>query len=658
MSVYRFLKPYLAFVLGALVVLSFFRVGLVLWQMDRVGAAHGFAYVLLQGIRFDIIILGMILLLPLLAAPAMSLTSITQRIWQPLLRIYLVICFALLVYLEMATPSFINQYDLRPNYIFVEYLKYPREVLSTLWVGYKLPLLFSLVTTAVAAWYMQRVIKRQQQVTVLPWWVVLWLTPALFITCGMMIRSTFDHRPVNPATVAFSPDPLINTMPLNSLYSVLYAIYEEQHHDSGEFAYGEIADGRVIELMRQNMSVAGSDFINTDIPTLHRQQAYVQRQKPLNLVIILEESLSGEYTGVLGGKNWTPHLDALSREGIWFENMHATGTRSIRGIEAVVTGFLPTSSVSVVKLNKSQRNFFTIAQLLEQYGYDTSFIYGGEAHFDNMRGFFANNGFKRTYDQYDYENPVFHGSWGVSDEDLFNKAHEIFSSYDSTQPFFSLVFTTSNHSPFEFPDGRIDVGNEPKQTIPNAVRYADYALGEFFKKAKQSRYWENTLFVVVADHCDKVYGSELVPVQHYHIPALMLGADIKPVSYQPLASQIDLMPTALSLIGINSQHPMTGFDLAQNILEGKNVPGRAVMQFDKTLAYMEGDRVAVYRKHKPVSEFRYVDKTLVSVADKDLNFEERGLAHLKWPVMAYQNLLYRLPENNAGKALVHSKVTN
>ncbi|MDQ1363843.1 MAG: hypothetical protein QG652_1705 [Pseudomonadota bacterium] len=644
MAIIKLLRPFIVFILAALVTLSLSRMGLVIWKLDRVLETNGLFYIFLQGIRFDIVVLGMMMLVPVVFAPVMSLTNLTQRIWNLLVRVYLVIIFAVLVYMELATPSFINQYDLRPNYIFVEYLKYPKEVFSTLWSGYKLQLISSAIITILSGYFIERTIRHYQSADEkLRMPVALLLVPVLFVTAGMMIRSTTNHRPVNPSTVAFSPDPMVNTLPLNSTYSVIYAIYDERNRDTGSFAYGNIEDQRVVEIMRHSMRVALEEFVDPAIPTLHRQQAYVQRQRPLNLVIILEESLSGEFVGALGGEQWTPNLDALSKEGIWFEDMHATGTRSVRGIEAVVTGFLPTSSTSVVKLNKSQRDFFTIAQLLSRHNYDTSFIYGGESHFDNMKGFFANNGFKKVYDENDYENPVFYGSWGVSDEDLFNKAHEVFSTYSADKPFFSLVFTSSNHPPFDFPDGRIEIKDGPKQSIPNAVRYTDYALGEFFKKAKQSKYWDNTLFVIVADHCDKVSGAELVPVTHYHIPALMLGADIKPVQYKPLASQIDLMPTALSLMGVNSQHPMTGFDLAPNILEGKNDPGRAVMQFDKTLAYMEGDRVAIYQKNLPVKEFHYAGKTLVPSTDTDLAFEERGLAHIKWPVIAYQEMLYRLP---------------
>ncbi len=129
-------------------------------------------------------------------------------------------------------------------------------------------------------------------------------------------------------------------------------------------------------------------------------------------------------------------------------------------------------------------------------------------------------------------NPVFTGSWGVSDEDLFNRAHEEFSA-PHERPFFSLVFTSSNHSPFEFPDGRIDLYDGEKNTVNNAVKYADYALGQFIRSAKQSNYWEDTVFLIVADHNSRVYGSEVIPIERFHIPGLILGGSISPCDFQP-----------------------------------------------------------------------------------------------------------------------------
>src|SRR5690606_26669033 len=166
------------------------------------------------------------------------------------------------------------------------------------------------------------------------------------------------------------------------------------------------------------------------------------------------ESLGAKYTGHLGGLDLTPNLDALSRQAWTFTRAYATGTRSVRGLEALVAGFPPSLSDAVLRLPDAQAGFFTLAQLLRTQGYRSRFIYGGEAHFDNMKGFFLGNGFDELYDRKSFHQPAFVGTWGVSDEDMFDKLHELLSR-PGDAPTLTLTFSVSNHSPWEYPVGRI-----------------------------------------------------------------------------------------------------------------------------------------------------------------------------------------------------------
>src|SRR5690606_511201 len=240
----------------------------------------------------------------------------------------------------------------------------------------------------------------------------------------------------------------------------------------------------------------------------------------------------------------------------------ATGTRSVRGLEAVVAGFPPTVSDAALRLSGAQSNFFTMAQLLKQQGYCSRFIYGGEAHFDNMKSFFLGNGFDELHDLPTFKDPAFVGTWGASDEDMFTRLHTLLEA-DTGQPTFTLAFSVSNHSPWEYPSGRINPDGDPA-TVDNTVRYADWAIGHFFDRAMQADYWDNTVFLVVADHDSRVFGANLVPLRHFHIPALILGADINARRDDRLISQIDLPVTLLALLGMQTEHPMIGHDLGRS----------------------------------------------------------------------------------------------
>jgi phosphoglycerol transferase MdoB-like AlkP superfamily enzyme len=635
------LGPFYSFAWRLLLVLAVSRVLLVAWQWERVTDVNMLLPVFVQGLRFDLVLLGLTLVVPVLLFPLLASSKLTLPVWRVFLLLYLPTVLLLVLFMELGTPSFIDQFDARPNILFIEYLDHPREVSATLFAAYKIPLLITIGMVTGLGWMTAKQFKKTLASLRATGFVpALLLFPLLLIACAGMIRSTLDHRPVNPSTVALSNDPMVNDLALGSAYTLLYAIYETRHEAAGGFRYVEVDDDDVFAEVRSAMNIAPSDFSSSVLPTMHWQFAPTPAPKPKNLVIIIEESLGAEFVGSLGGLDLTPNLDSLASEGIWFENLYATGTRSVRGLEAIVSGFTPTPARSVVKLGKSQRGFFTLAQLLRDEGYDTSFIYGGEAQFDNMRRFFMNNGFQTVIDEKDYENPVFTGSWGVSDEDLFDKAHEVFGGQHD-KPFFTVVFSSSNHSPFQYPDGRIEPFDEDKQTVNNAVKYADYALGQFFQRARASDYWDDTVFLVVSDHNSRVYGSEIVPVERFHIPGLILGGSIQPQAFVPVASQIDMGPTLLSLIGINSEHPMIGHDLT--VASAKTAPGRAIMQYNGTQAYMQGNEVVVLQKDMPIRQFDYIDGHLVEHDGNNRALVRRAAAHAAWSSIAYERSLYRLP---------------
>ena len=636
--------PLVAMFLLGLVILSASRLGLVLWKLERVNATGKLLEILLQGVRVDIIQLGLLAIIPLLLAPILA-TRHFFNFWRKFTYIWVILSIVLLVFLEAATPGFIAEYDVRPNRIFVEYLKYPKEVFGMLWRGFKVDIFTGVGFTLLAIWAMRHFMQPWLDVntSAAPTWSnkKIWLVwPLLFLLIAFGIRSSLGHRPANPALFAISQDSMVNSLILNSGYSVFYAIYGLQHESKSSDIYGKMDRAELFKLTNAQ---------DADIPTLKTLTPSVKRDKPLNLVIILQESLGATFVKSLGGVPVTPNLEKLKEQGIWLEQLYATGTRSVRGIEAVTAGFLPTPSESTVKLSLSQKNFFTLAALLGKQGYSTEFIYGGESHFDNMRSFFLGNGFQQIVEEKDYKNPVFVSSWGVSDEDLLNKTHEqLLAHHASGKPFFTLAFSSSNHAPFEFPDGRIELYEQPKGTDNNAVKYADYAMGEFFKKAQASAYWKDTLFLIVADHDIRVRGDTLVPIERFHIPGLILGADIKPQKLSTIASQIDLPVTVLSLMGISAQHPMTGRDLSS---EPADYLGRAMMQYNFNFAWMEqtadANHVVVLREDKIPAHGIYDTKNKkLNEAEPPSNakeIEQRALANSLLPALLYSEQRYRLP---------------
>ena len=628
---------------AGLAILSLSRIALVAWQHERVEAAGILTEMFVQGVRADLILLGYFLAVPLLLAPFLAHRR-TARLWAGLTAWWTTFALVFIGFMELASPQFIMQYDVRPNRLFVEYLAYPAEVFGTLWNGYRLALLLTVGATLLLAWALHVALKRaSQRMTMWPAKKLLLTWPLLVLVALVQIRSTTAHRPANPALFALSGDALVNSLVINSAWSVLDAIASLRKEAKSSEIYGSMPRDKILAEVTGAPWLKDYAFTNPELPTLHFQGAAVPRERPLNLVIVLEESLGATFVESLGGLPVTPELEKLKGEGWWFEQLYATGTRSVRGIEAVVAGYAPTPARSVVKLSLAQQNFYTLALGLGKQGYQTEFVYGGEAHFDNMRSFFTGNGFQNVVDRRQMQ-PRFEGSWGASDEDLFDTAlTRLNRLHAQGKPFFSLIFTSSNHEPFEFPDGKIALHDPVKQGVNNAVKYADYALGKFIREAKRQAYWRDTVFLIVADHDNRVYGDSLVPIKKFHIPGLILGADIQPRRIKTIASQVDLGPTLLSLLGVSSTHPMIGRDLARD----STAPGRAMLQFDNYFAWLEGSSATILRPQQAPLQGRYdaaSGELALDGAAPDPARVERAMAHVMLPSLLYREQRYRLPK--------------
>ena len=626
---------------AGLVILSISRLGLIAWQWHRVHATGILGDILVQGMRADLILMGYLLAVPLALAPVLA-HRYAARSWKLLSVAWASFALLFIIFMELSTPQFIMQYDFRPNRLFIEYLSYPKEVAATLWNGFRLAVVLGLGGTVLLGVTVYRLLKAASSGTSMwasKWVLLTW--PVLLLLVAFQIRSTTDHRPANPATFALTGDAMVNSLIINSPWSVLDAINSMSKEANSSEIYGKFPREKVLTTVKSAPWLGDYQFTNPELPTLHAQQAAMVRDKPLNLVIVLEESLGATFVESLGGLPVTPELEKLKGEGWWFEQLYATGTRSVRGIEAVVSGYAPTPARSVVKLSLAQQNFYTLAMGLGKQGYHTEFVYGGEAHFDNMRSFFTGNGFQSVVDR-SQMSPKFEGSWGASDEDLFDKSLERLKTlHAQKKPFFSLIFSSSNHEPFEFPDGKITLHDKEKQTVNNAVKYADHALGKFIAEAKKQDYWKDTVFLIVADHDNRVYGDSLVPVKKFHIPGLILGADVTPKRIPQLASQIDLGPTLLSLIGVSSTHPMIGRDFVKD----SSSPGRALLQFDNYFTWLEGDTATILRPSQTPVLGRYdfgsgelhLTETPPSAAQVD-----QAMSHVILPSLLYREQRYRL----------------
>jgi phosphoglycerol transferase MdoB-like AlkP superfamily enzyme len=409
---------------------------------------------------------------------------------------------------------------------------------------------------------------------------------------------------------------MLNEITKNSLYSIGYAMYVNKKHGSKKLIkqYGKMDINEALLRVKKRLNIDSTDDKS---PFSRLEVSHFKSQKPKNLVIFLQESMGYQFVEAVGGeKGITPNLNRLAKESILFRDLYSNGTRSIRGIAGSVAGNFSIPGKGVLKRNKSQKDFFTISALLKPYGYYTSFIYGGESRFDNMRSWFLGNGFDEIIDQPKFKNPSFVGTWGVSDEDLVIRANKEYKRlYNQDKKFASVIFSTSNHSPFDFPENRIKlVDGVKKKSVKNAIKYADFAIGKFIELAKKEEYYKDTIFVVVADHNIRVYGDDMVPINMFHIPAIILGKDIKPLIYNKIATQPDVLATALDLMGLDLNYPIMGHSIFSD--KKQNI---SLMQFHTSYALRVDNRVAILRPNKKPITFLYKNSHLVKTkADEEL----------------------------------------
>ncbi|MEQ1527774.1 MAG: LTA synthase family protein, partial [Methylococcales bacterium] len=392
----------------------------------------------------------------------------------------------------------------------------------------------------------------------------------------------------------FSTNTYLNELAANGPYQFFSAFRNNELDYRHFYKLGD--DQQLSKLIRKQV---GAEDLATDGGELYNIKRTITgsgAEKRLNVVLITVESLSAEYLAAFGSKeNITPFMDAWFKEGLLFTNFYATGTRTIRGLEALTLSIPPTPGQSIVK-RPDNGKLFSLGYVLQQRGYDTAFLYGGRGFFDNMNAFYAGNGY-RIVDQTDFSKAeiTFSNAWGVSDDIIFNRVvKEADQDFENHKPFFFQIMTTSNHRPYTYPEGKIDIPSGAGRS--GAVKYTDYAIAQFIKQAKSKPWFDDTVFVMVADHCAGSARKTELPVDKYHIPLFIYAPKHVPaMTVDTLSSQIDVAPTLLGLLNTGYESQFYGRD----ILTMQKNEGRALISnYQKLGLYKENKLIYLSPQQK------------------------------------------------------------
>ncbi len=470
----------------------------------------------------------------------------------------------------VAETLFWDEFSSRFNFIAVDYLIYTTEVMRNIAESYPvIPLLSAVGASAVV-------------VTLLllrPFWKRISLpaprSPRLLAVCFVMTCAAFLYSPLAPQ------DRVERELSANGVWS-LFSAYRNNELDYREF-YPVIDEARANSLLREELKEEGTRFVSENNDEWRRDVRSMRPEWKPNVIQIVVESLGSD----LLGEN-TPNLNAVAGESLQLTRLMATGTRTVRGIEALTLSLPPTPGSSIVR-RPGCEGLFSTGSVFREKGYDTAFIYGGFGYFDNMNAFFAGNGF-RIVDRSDIprEEITFTNAWGVCDEDLFHAAiRDADESFRKNRPFYQFVLTTSNHRPFTYPDGKVSIPSGSGRK--GAVAYTDYAIGAFLREASTKTWFRNTVFVISGDHTSSAAGHTDLPPERYHIPALFYcPGRIAPAAVDTLCSQADIPPTLFDLLGWSYR---SGF-FGRSVLRMKPEEGRAWISTYQILGRLTPDSLA------------------------------------------------------------------
>ncbi len=383
---------------------------------------------------------------------------------------------------------------------------------------------------------------------------IIFVSSLVLLLIGM--RGGLQLRPININTAGLYGNSNLTSIVLNTPFTIIHSIGKSELITLNYFSEKEL------ESIYSPQKIL---YINNLIPdSISRKQ---------NIVLIIVESLSTEHIGALNHKvpnfvSYTPFLDTIIEHSISFRAT-SNGKKSIEGVPAILSGIPTLMNTPFISSAYGGNKYESIATILKSKGYKTKFFHGGA---NGTMGFDAYSkiaGFESYYGKNEYNNNNdYDGMWGIWDEPFLKYSAEMLN--DTKQPFFAAIFTLSSHHPYSIPDKYKNIFNKSNNKIQNTISYTDFSLKQFFLHAKNHSWFDNTLFIITADHTSETISNDYsTNFGNYQIPIIIYSpnSNLKPFSRNIVAQQIDIMPTILSYLQIND----TIINFGNNLLDTNNI---------------------------------------------------------------------------------------
>ena len=528
------------------------------------------------------------------------------------------ILFSLVLFINIVDVFYFNQFGTRMNMFAGEALHDPYKIISTVWKIY--PVIRILLGYSVLIFIFTRLHRRSREridrseKPKIKWAILSLLSP--------LALSFLYYGPPLWTLSCFSDSPVLNQASLNGVYTLVKSWDQQRIYDNDIPAWHYTSDEEALKVLRDSISGADQHFVSgADIPTL-RSNLVPDSFRQKNVVIIILESFGSRFIGKMNeGKGFSPNFDRWCDSGMFFTHFHSNGPRTQNGIMSAVSGF-PSILGNNLQRRKGVNEFHTLGNILLEKGYETKFLHNGHADYDDMDKFMRQGGFQKQLDVNDYTHWRMKNEWGVSDEDLYEKAYDMIWN-TSGKPVLSVMLTMSNHEPHELPlEFRKQHPEVEKMDAKQATfYYSDVALGNFLDKCRKHPQYSNTLFVIIADH-GEAYGPEDNFCKIFHIPCLVLNAEQGKGISKNTASQCDIPSTILAQLHFNGNYHFIGQDIFS-----KDVHPFAFMHAYGNDLFLCRDSILLkYYFENGKAEFYYTDRHHYQRTANDVSLEiQKGM---------------------------------
>jgi len=575
--------------------------------------------------------------------PVLYLCLVPEKIWVHCWHTYWLkwvtfVSIYTMCFIAVAEYFFWEEFSVRFNFISIDYLIYRREVTDNIVQSYPVFVIFpAIFFVALLIYYfiaptIQTTLANHQPfgrrcVTTA---ILLLLPLSVFFVLSQ------DQRQISKNTY-------VNELASNGPYQFV-AAFRNNELDFQQF-YSHLPEEEANTLIRSEVAEPNSRFINRKPFDIRRKIHHQGPERKSNIILITVESLSSDFLSYFGNKrHLTPNLDALIKKSLFFDNFYATGTRTTRGLEAITLSIPPTPGRSIIKRIGRETDLWSLGSVLNTKGYHCYFLYGGRGYFENMNAFFSGNGYRIVDQTTVSDNDIhFSNAWGMADEDLYQQAIKVADrETGKKKPFFLHLMTTSNHRPYTYPDGKVDIPSGTGRA--GAIKYTDYAIGQFLQQAQQKKWFSNTIFIIVADHQAGSAGKRALPIKRYHIPLWIYGpGQLKPEIISDLASQIDIAPTILGILNMSYFSCFFGHDILLS------PPNRALIANYQNLGLFDGDQLAILKPRKKIAlQTGFANKQIHKQStEKSERLIQRNISYYQSAAYIYKYRINRWSSRNS-----------